>query len=77
MTSDEVCDISEDKLLNIDYFLHEFDDFGDDVLLKKGSISSKSKMSIFMPKIQTKHFPQKKKPAIMLTNGKLFISYDK
>lgn len=30
MTSDEVRDMSDDELLDMDYFLHEFDDFDDD-----------------------------------------------
>ena len=30
MTSDEVRDMSDDDLLDMDYFLHEFDDFDDD-----------------------------------------------
>ena len=29
MTSDEVRDMSDDDLLDMDYFLHEFDDFDD------------------------------------------------
>ena len=30
MTSDEVRDMSDDDLLDMDYFLHEFDDLDDD-----------------------------------------------
>ena len=30
MTSEEVRTISDDELLDMDYFLHEFDDIGDD-----------------------------------------------
>ena len=30
MTSDEVLDMSDDDLLDMDYFLHEFDDDDDD-----------------------------------------------
>lgn len=32
MTSDEVCDMSDEELLDMDYFFHEFDDFDDVVL---------------------------------------------
>lgn len=30
MTSEEVLDMSDDELLDMDYFLHEFDDIDDD-----------------------------------------------
>ena len=30
MTSDEVYGMEDDELLDMDYFLHEFDDFDDD-----------------------------------------------
>ncbi len=30
MISDEVCEMSDGDLLNMDYFLHEFDDMNDD-----------------------------------------------
>lgn len=30
MTSEEVRDMSDDELLDMDYFLHEFDDIDDD-----------------------------------------------
>ncbi len=30
MTSDEVCDMSNEDRLDMDYFLHEFDDMDDD-----------------------------------------------
>ena len=30
MTSDEIRDMSDDDLLDMDYFLHEFDDLDDD-----------------------------------------------
>lgn len=36
MTSDEVRDMSDDDLLDMDYFLHEFDDFDDDDLGEEG-----------------------------------------
>ena len=36
MTSDEVRDMSDDDLLDMDYFLHEFDDFDDDDLGAEG-----------------------------------------
>ena len=35
MTSDEVRDMSDEDLLDMDYFLHEFDDIDDDDLEKK------------------------------------------
>ena len=40
MTSDEVRDMSDEDLLDMDYFLHEFDDIDDDDLEKKVFISS-------------------------------------
>lgn len=36
MTSDEVRDMSDDDLLDMDYFLHEFDDFDDDDFGEEG-----------------------------------------
>ena len=36
MTSDEVRHASDDELLDIDYFLHEFDDFNDDKIGAEG-----------------------------------------
>ena len=36
MTSDEVRDMSDDDLLDMDYFLHEFDDLDDDDFGEKG-----------------------------------------
>ena len=36
MTADEIRDMSDDDLLNMDYFLHEFDDLDDDDFGKEG-----------------------------------------
>ena len=36
MTSDEVRDMSADDLLDMDYFLHEFDDLDDDDFGEEG-----------------------------------------
>lgn len=36
MTSDEVLDMSDDDLLDMDYFLHEFDDLDDDDFGEEG-----------------------------------------
>ena len=36
MTSDEVRDMSDDDLLDMDYFLHEFDDLDDDDFGEEG-----------------------------------------
>ena len=36
MTADEIRDMSDDNLLNMDYFLHEFDDLDDDDFGKEG-----------------------------------------
>ena len=36
MTSDEVCDMDDEDLLDIDYFLHEFDDLDDDDFSEEG-----------------------------------------
>lgn len=36
MTSDEVRHMSDDDLLDMDYFLHEFNDFEDDVFGEEG-----------------------------------------
>ena len=36
MTSDEVRHMSDDDLLDMDYFLHEFDDFEDDDFGEEG-----------------------------------------
>lgn len=36
MTSDEVRDMSDDDLLDMDYFLHEFDDLDDDGFGEEG-----------------------------------------
>lgn len=36
MTSKEVRDMSDDELLNTDYFLHEFDDFEEDGFDEEG-----------------------------------------
>ena len=36
MTSDEVLDMSDYDLLDMDYFLHEFDDLDDDDFGKEG-----------------------------------------
>ena len=36
MTSDEVRDMSDDDLLDMDYFLHEFDDLDDDDFDEEG-----------------------------------------
>ena len=36
MTSDEVRDMSDEDLLDMDYFLHEFDDIDDDDLGEEG-----------------------------------------
>jgi hypothetical protein len=36
MTSDEVRDASDDELLDMDYFLNEFDDFDDDEIGAEG-----------------------------------------
>lgn len=36
MTADEVRDMSDDDLLDMDYFLHEFDDFDDDDFGEEG-----------------------------------------
>ena len=40
MTSDEVRDMSDEDLLDMDYFLHEFDDIDDDDFGEEGFISS-------------------------------------
>ena len=37
MTSDEVRNMSDDDLLDMDYFLHEFDDLDDDGFGEDGS----------------------------------------
>lgn len=36
MTSDEVLDMSDDDLLDMDYFLHEFDELDDDDFGEEG-----------------------------------------
>ena len=36
MTSDEIRDMSDDDLLDMDYFLHEFDDLDDDGFGEEG-----------------------------------------
>ena len=36
MTSDEVRDMDDDNLLNMDYFLHEFDDIDEDDFDEEG-----------------------------------------
>ena len=36
MTADEIRDMSDDDLLDMDYFLHEFDDLDDDDFGKEG-----------------------------------------
>lgn len=36
MTSEEVRDLSDDELLDMDYFLHEFDDLDNDDFEKEG-----------------------------------------
>jgi len=42
MTSGEVCDMSNDDLLDMDYFLLEFDDLEDDDFGKEGFYTFKS-----------------------------------
>lgn len=59
MTSNEVRDMSDDDLLDMDYFLHEFDDLDDDDFGEEGFISSKPKPSISYASLCTSYFHSK------------------
>lgn len=59
MTSDEVLDMSDDDLLDMDYFLHEFDELDDDDFGEEGFISSKPKPSISRARFCAGYFHSK------------------
>ena len=49
MTADDIRHMSEDDLLDMDYFLNEDDEFGEDFMVLKDSISSKTYRLFVVP----------------------------